>query len=194
MTLLQYYLARWIRCSDDEAATLQAYTRQVQLARHAVLFHLGAPVDDLILLTSGLVRSFQVRDGVEVNLRLLCAPAAALPYTAWLTGQLSNENIQSLTDVAGYRLHFRDYCRDHPGPLAERLQRLLAERHVLALHRRLCMLQAGNAVQRYRYFLASMEPDIVAHTPAFHIASYLGITPESLSRIRRKLSAESTPT
>ena len=185
MTSLQAYLSRWIDCQPDDVASLQPYVKTVTFDRHQGLFRAGDAVDDLILLTEGLVRSYQLRGDREVNLRLLCAPAAVLPCTSYLLGVTSDEDIQCLSRVTGYRLRFRAFCAERPGLLAERLQRLLAERHVIALHRRLCMLQAGSAQQRYRYFLSSMEPDIVRLTPAFHVASYLGITPESLSRLRR---------
>ena len=70
--------------------------------------------------------------------------------------------------------------------MAADLQRVLAERHFLAMQRRVRMLQAGRAEDRYRVFLEEMEPDIIRLTPALHIASYLGITPESLSRLRAR--------
>ena len=92
-----------------------------------------------------------------------------------------------MTAVAGYRVRFRAYCREQPGLLAEAMQRELAERHFLALQRRLRMLQSRSAAQRYAFFLAHMEPEIIAGTPAYQVASYLGITPESLSRVKADL-------
>jgi hypothetical protein len=48
------------------------------------------------------------------------------------------------------------------------------------------MIQLKRAKQRYDYFCQVMPAEIVQGMPSFHIASYLGITPEALSRIKSK--------
>jgi hypothetical protein len=58
--------------------------------------------------------------------------------------------------------------------------------HYLSLERRLRMIQLKRAKQRYAYFCQVMPTEIVQGMPNFHIASYLGITPEALSRIKSK--------
>ena len=71
-------------------------------------------------------------------------------------------------------------------PLAlERCRRLMAEQHYLSMERRLRMLQHKSAAERWQAFRAAMPERIVHETPGYHVASYLGITPESLSRVRR---------
>ncbi|MDZ4297759.1 MAG: Crp/Fnr family transcriptional regulator [Moraxellaceae bacterium] len=184
---LGHFLRQWLSIDDVQLDDMLDYVRPCHYARHALLFHEGETVDDLVLMGTGLARSFTVREDREVNLRLLCAPAAALPFSSFLSRTPADETLQALTDISGYRLRFRRYCQHHPGLLAESMQRLLAERHFIALQRRLHMLQAGAASARYAYFLKHMEPEIVSGTPAYHVASYLGITPESLSRVKADL-------
>lgn len=181
------FLSQWLSIDNAQLAEVLDYVRPCHYSRHALLFREGEKVDDLVLLGTGLVRSFIEREDREVNLRLLCAPAAALPFNSYLSQTPADETLQALTDISGYRLRFRRYCAHHPGLLAESMQRLLAERHFIALQRRLHMLQAGAASVRYSYFLKHMEPEIVSGTPAYHVASYLGITPESLSRVKADL-------
>ena len=184
---LAAYLGQWVDVAPEEARALRAYARRCTWERGATLFPLGGEADDLILLTEGLVRGFYLHDDREVNLRLLCAPAAALPYNSFLLGTTADEALQALSPGTGYRVRFRAFCRERPGLLAEAVRRELAERHFIALQRRLRMLQARTAAQRYAYFRAHMPPEIVAGTPAYHVASYLGITPESLSRVKADL-------
>ncbi|KGN97265.1 hypothetical protein HQ36_07935 [Porphyromonas gingivicanis] len=59
--------------------------------------------------------------------------------------------------------------------------------HIQVLQRRITSLQSDSAEERYLYFTQTY-PEIMSRVPQLMIASYLGITPESLSRIRRELA------
>jgi CRP-like cAMP-binding protein len=184
---LAAYLGQWMAVDEQVAAPLLRHLRPCRYERGEHFFQIGDTVDELVLLRDGLVRSYYLHDDREVNLRLLSAPAAAMPYNSYLTQTPADESLQAMTAVEGYRVRFRAFCREQPGLLAETMQRKLAERHFLALQRRLRMLQSRSAAQRYAFFLAHMEPEIIAGTPAYQVASYLGITPESLSRVKADL-------
>ena len=60
-------------------------------------------------------------------------------------------------------------------------------KRIFVLQRRVIMLMSSTALERYQNFLETY-PDIVQRVPQKMIASYLGITPESLSKIKRQLS------
>ncbi|MEK9614176.1 MAG: Crp/Fnr family transcriptional regulator, partial [Flavobacteriaceae bacterium] len=68
-------------------------------------------------------------------------------------------------------------------PEFETFQRKNLERHVVSLHQRIINQLELSAPERYDLFL-KQYPDIEMFTPNYHIASYLGITQQSLSRIR----------
>ena len=70
-------------------------------------------------------------------------------------------------------------------PEFEAFQRKNLERHVVSLHKRILNQLQLTAPERYDLFL-KQYPDIEQYTPNYHIASYLGITQQSLSRIRVK--------
>lgn len=63
----------------------------------------------------------------------------------------------------------------------------LLHNHIRHLQKRINLLLSADAKDRYLEFL-EMYPDIVFRVPQTMIASYLGITPESLSRVRRELT------
>ncbi|MCS3557525.1 hypothetical protein M2409_005266 [Sphingobacterium sp. JUb21] len=73
-------------------------------------------------------------------------------------------------------------------PQWERIGRFFSEQNVLCLADRLLKLQSIPAKEKYLEFLKTSSEKIVKRTPLIHIASYLGITPESLSRIRSEIS------
>jgi len=119
-----------------------------------------------------------------VNLRFLCAPTVVVALSSFIRGTPAEETVEAVTEVEGFRSRLADFEDEHPGVLAERMRRVLAEQHYLSMERRLRMLQWKSAAERYEYFVQHMEPDIVQGMPGYHVASYLGVAPESLSRVR----------
>lgn len=73
-------------------------------------------------------------------------------------------------------------------PNWERVGRILAEQNYLCMADRVLKLQMIPAKEKYHTFLASAPVKIIQRTPLLYIASFLGITPESLSRIRQNIS------
>ncbi|WP_178984481.1 Crp/Fnr family transcriptional regulator [Winogradskyella helgolandensis] len=65
----------------------------------------------------------------------------------------------------------------------------LLQNHIRHLYKRISLLIGASAKVRYLEFV-SMYPDIMLRVPQWMIASYLGITPESLSRVRKALAKE----
>ncbi|MHA3047815.1 Crp/Fnr family transcriptional regulator [Riemerella anatipestifer] len=63
----------------------------------------------------------------------------------------------------------------------------LLHNHIRHLQRRITQLQSATAEERYLYFI-KIYPDLMLRVPQIYIASYLGITPESLSRVRKELA------
>ncbi len=63
----------------------------------------------------------------------------------------------------------------------------LLHNHIRHLQRRITQLQSATAEERYLDFIR-MYPDLLLRVPQIFIASYLGITPESLSRVRKELA------
>ncbi len=60
-------------------------------------------------------------------------------------------------------------------------------KRINVLQKRVIMLMSSSAVERYQHFVETY-PDIIQRVPQRMIASYLGITPEALSRLRKEIS------
>ena len=178
-------LRRYLPLGETQAAELQRLSRPARVARGEHLFRPDEVCRRLYFMARGLVRSYYLFDDKEVNLRLICDGSAVLPLTSLITQRPAQEHIQCLADCEGWWLSLEDMLHPRRAAAWEPLRRVLAERHYLSMERRLLTIQYKSASQRWQYFKRTMEPRIVAETPAVHIASYLGVTPESLSRIKR---------
>ncbi|MDB5268540.1 MAG: hypothetical protein JWP58_1580, partial [Hymenobacter sp.] len=104
-----------------------------------------------------------------------------------LTKQPSTMNIDALEDSQLLLLAQADmetiYARF---PVFERYFRLLMQSRYVALQERVNASLSQSASEKYQHFLRKY-PGIAQRVPQHFIASYLGITPESLSRVRRQL-------
>lgn len=79
----------------------------------------------------------------------------------------------------------QELSAQHPGFIDYHFN--LLHRHVAALQKRITLLQSATATERYLDFIQTY-PDLLLRIPQTYIASYLGITPESLSRLRQDLA------
>ncbi len=135
-------------------------------------------------IESGIVRKFYLKDGVEVTTEFGFAGDLLVAFESYAHQSPSTEFIQALTDCTVQRLSHADFQRlkiVHP-PLLE-LDLLLTEYYAIQLEERLNHLQFRSARERYDR-LMSRHPQLIQHIPITHLASYLGITLETLSRIR----------
>jgi len=187
--LLRALLVPHLVLEPTEMELLLPHLREVRYRAGQRLFEQGEVCHEAVLLGRGLVRAYYVHESHEVNLRLLCAPAVATAMSSLITGAPSTEWVEAISDVNGYRADLR--ALEHAGQqlLVQTLRRLLAEQHYLSLERRLHMLQSKSVAEKFAFFCREMPPDIVEQTPGYHVASYLAVTPETLSRVRRKATS-----
>ncbi|MEO6631596.1 MAG: Crp/Fnr family transcriptional regulator, partial [Mucilaginibacter sp.] len=100
----------------------------------------------------------------------------------------SKENIQALTDCEGWFISFEQLNNlFHDLPEFREFGRGVLVKAFAALKNRTLMMITETAEERYA-FLLKTNPEIFQHAPLKNIASYLGITDTSLSRIRKEFS------
>ncbi len=105
-----------------------------------------------------------------------------------LTGEPANFTIEALEDceIVVMDIEAREkILKEVPG--YERFHRILLENNYMATQRRVNSMLSSSAEERYLAFIKKY-PQIVQRVPQLVIASYLGIAPESLSRIRKQLA------
>lgn len=146
----------------------------------------GQIVSSLFVIEKGLVRSFYNTDQREVNVWFGFENGIVSSVMPLFFNQPSIENIQFLEDTTLYYISSYDlekfYKSTHE---MNTIGRKMAEEYCKILKERSFILQTNSAEQRYQWLLEN-QPDALQRISLGHIASYLGISQETLSRIRKK--------
>ena len=157
--------------------------------KHEVLLKEGEISDSTFFVEKGLLRMFSI-DKVGKEHVIQFAPENWLisDTTSQLLNEKSRFYIEAIEDsvvIITKEDFFENLSKIYPD-VAERNQRLMFN-HIKNLQNRVNALISTTAEERYMEFIRKY-PDLMLRAPQWMIASYLGITPESLSRVRKELA------
>ena len=149
----------------------------------------GEHAEDLGFINVGLVRFFyQTPGGSEFNKSFAQENGFLAAHSAFLTKTTTRFSIQALEDCELLVANISDMTNLYNKHQCwEKLGRILAEELYIRKEQREAEFLLDNAETRYRTFQCQF-PNLENRLTQYHVASYLGITPVALSRIRKKLS------
>lgn len=173
---------------DSEMARVLALFRHVELAKGDVFVRAGEVPEQMAFLDSGLMRLYYIReDGEEFTKSFLSEGEIVGAYSALLRSEPSRLWSDALEDSTVLVASYHEYVPIAEGhPCWQVVNRKFAEVLFIKKEQREASLLLDDAETRYRMFLAEY-PSLQHRLKQHHIASYLGITPVSLSRIRARL-------
>lgn len=151
-----------------------------------IIYRHGDAVYEGVILSFGLIRVFDHQYDHEINLRFLSDASVLVPFYGLTTSPppyIASETAECLSDCYGYSFELDWTASD--SKWTEFFKMEIALCHYRSVENRLRALHSTTATQRYHSFLATIPKRVVQDVPSFHIASYLGISPETLSRIRQ---------
>ncbi|MDX1445286.1 Crp/Fnr family transcriptional regulator [Lishizhenia sp.] len=183
-----------LNVSEDELKYLASKFERIELKKGDHLLRAGSRVEHTYYLYEGCMRTYFIDDqGKEHTFQFAVDDWWTSDYNALLKKEPAMMNIEALKDTTLFSLSMHDLeetC-DKIRPV-ERFHRMKLQRAFASFQRRIMQNLSKTARERYINFLASY-PDIEREVKNYHIASYLGITSESLSRIRREMSRKDKP-
>jgi CRP-like cAMP-binding protein len=142
------------------------------------------------LVVKGAVRYFLVKDGEEITGYFSFENELLSSYKSFLTRQPGENYIQALEDshivTLSYKAMQQMYSDNLIGPKMERFGRLIAEHYLICYEDRVNSFVTQTPEERYSKLIET-GGDVLQRIPQHYIANFLGITPVSLSRIRRRI-------
>lgn len=156
-------------------------------AKGDVLIREGQTCRFVTFINYGSVRAYELVDGIEVNRTFFSDGFFATEYKSFITQQPSHEYLEVLepTELVWIDYHLLQdmYARFKS---FERLGRMLAEMLYVKMREKVMVLRVNTPEERYQIMMKE-SPHFIQKIQHYHLASYLGITPQSLSRIRKRL-------
>ncbi len=159
---------------------------QVVFAKNEYLLTEGKICRNLYFLQRGALRGYYNLDGKEITHWFAFENDFVTSFHSYITEQPAVENIQMLEGSILWAISKENLTKlMNQFHELEKLVRIVYEKYYLRLEDRFVNAQFKSATERYQNLLLQ-TPHIVERVPLGHIASYLGISQETLSRIRSK--------
>ena len=188
MTLLTESINQIITFTTEEKYAIEQAYGTIEILKGDIWVQPGEICDQAGFVVTGKLRNFYIdQSGGEVTCYFVTAENFISSFTSFLTNTPANENISALEDTV-----LRVISKKDLEELSVRVQkiqifrRVIAENLFITMEKRIAMLQSQSAYERYERMLKD-NPDIILRVPLQYTASFLGITPQHLSRLRKEL-------
>ncbi|NLU94863.1 Crp/Fnr family transcriptional regulator [Chitinophaga sp. Ak27] len=158
--------------------TFTSFKKKEQILRE------GEICNYLYFVEHGLLRAYYLKDGEEISSLFMEEGDFVISVLSFYKRQASHEFIVALEDCQLCGFHYDDLnylYRKHVE--FNLIGRILTEAYFCLAEERLIGMRKSNAEERFR-FLLDKKTDLIARIPGKDLATYLGVTPETLSRMR----------
>ena len=174
---------------DKFQAFLDAHTRVMQLKKGDYFIREGQYARQVAYIESGFLRTYQIDyKGNDVTINFFEPGYFCSSYYSFYSKAPSFENLVAITDCTLRLLTYENLMAIYENDLeANRIGRLNIEKVCIKKDLRIAKMLQLDAENRYLWFQQEY-PDLMQVAQMRHIASFLGIQPETLSRIRKKVS------
>lgn len=174
--------------SDDEISHFFSKLVQVDFKKNDIILKAGQTENYLSFVEHGLLRFYVEKEDREITFDFAFAGNFTSGYSSFLTRDPSPFFIQALTDTSLWRIAYEDLQGIYKdSEKAQMIGRLAAEQLFIRKAKRELSFLIQSAAERYMHLLQE-QPEMVQEIPLKYLASYIGITPQALSRIRKRIS------
>ena len=172
---------------EDQAKVLNSFVK-IKLDKGSSWIVQGKVCQHIAFVNHGKLRVYYLdSDGNETTCFFVTPRMFISSFTSFLTGAPSNENIAALEDCELFTI-FKPKLEtlSEEIPKIHIWRRMMAENLFIMMEKRISMLQSTSAHERYEQMIQENQ-EIILNVPLQYTASFLGITPQHLSRLRKEM-------
>ena len=182
-------IKRYVALNSEEEAAFTAIIEPKVLKRKEFLVQPGMVCRHQSYVYKGALRNYFVSpDGAEHTLQFAIEDWFVSDFPSYVNQQPATLHIEALEDAIVHQIAYdrvEALCKVHSK--FEHFFRLVAQKAFVFAQRRILTNLGMTAEERFIEF-NTMYPEIVRRVPQYALASYLGITPEFLSKIRKRMA------
>ena len=183
---LYSYINRIHPVSEDVMQAIGNFFEIIDIPKRQVLLKDGEICQHLYLVLEGVMRMYYIKDDEEVS-SLFIEENHFFTTQSFYSRTLGYEYIEAILPTTMARIHYTQLQTLYKlYPELNYIARVITENYLVKSQERLFLLRRQTAEERYLYF-TERYPTLLQKVPLKYIASYLGLTLETLSRIRNKI-------
>lgn len=186
-TDLKKFISKYVSLSDSELNDIADAFKSKTVKKNNYLLRQGDTCSDLVFVQKGCLRLYYLNDDIEVSVWFAFEQSSAIEIYSFISENPSNYFLQAIEDSEVLYLPKTElnklYRRQ---PKMQEMMRNFWEDVILNLINRFTALQTDSAEKRYLDLLK--KPDYMETIPQKYLASFIGVTPTSLSRIRKQIT------
>lgn len=184
MTEIFAFLNSIYPLKHDTIQYLMENLKITEVTKKSFILKQGYICYNIYFVQQGLVRCFYIKGEKEISSWFMKEKDVIISVESFFNQSMSYENIQALEDCTLYYLTYDELqYMYNKFPEFNFIGRMLTERYYQLSEQRLYSLRMQRASEKYGNLMITF-PELIQRVPSKHIASYLGITEETLSRIR----------
>ncbi len=187
MEELFLYLESIHPMSDGLKMHLAEVLKRKEIPRKSFLLKASHISRNICFISKGLLRCFYVRDGHDISSWFMKEGDVIISVESFFRQVASYESIQALEDTTIHYISYEELQQIYRR-FAEFnfIGRVLTERYYIQSEQRLYSIRMMRSQERYDY-LMEHHSELVLRVPAKHLASYLGLTEVTLSKIKARM-------
>jgi len=185
------FIKQTMPMSDNTAQIIAGNFEPISFLKHDYLLKEGNICNEYLFLEKGFMRSYAFdTEGNEVTTDFYGSNSIVFEVASYIKRTPSQENIQALTECFGWKGHHTKLQELFQTiPEFRGFVRAVLVNSFVALKERTLSMITLTADKRYESLLKSKQ-EIIQNASVKHIASYLGVTDTSLSRIRKEIATK----
>jgi len=185
------FIETYIKLTDTEWHSIEPLFERREYKKNETILEEGKVCRNFYFLESGLIRFFYIVDGDDITKTFTIAPYCFTSKNSFRKQVAANECIQALDKTVVWQISFEQYKKlEALNSWNIFIRKLLNEIQEFS-DKLFLETKTMTAEERYIKILAEYPRELVEKIPLKHLSTFLGVAPQSLSRIRKKISNDS---